>query len=376
MQYRPFGKLDFQVSALGFGAMRLPSKSADYTDIDEAQALEMIHYAIDHGVNYLDTAYGYHGGKSEILVGKALKGGYRQKVKVATKLPTWLVNAAPDMDRYLDEQLRKLDTEHIDFYLFHDLNKDRWAKLERLEALNWAEKAIQKGKIGHIGFSFHDDRETFKKIIDAYPWTFCQIQYNYLDIDHQAGQFGLQYAAQKGIAVVIMEPLRGGRLANPPEEVQKIFDEAPVKRSPVAWALLWLWNQKEVAVVLSGMSNLQQVKENIEIASSSGVGLLSPEELKIIERAREAFERLPSINCNACKYCLPCPNGVNISRNFELYNDAFQKIAFDDARRKYLALPEEERASSCLGCGDCEDLCPQELPIPELLEKVARAFEE
>ncbi|NLY06054.1 aldo/keto reductase, partial [Candidatus Sordicultor fermentans] len=336
----------------------------------------MIHYAIDHGVNYLDTAYGYHGGKSEILVGKALKGGYRQKVKVATKLPTWLVNAAPDMDRYLDEQLRKLDTEHIDFYLFHDLNKDRWAKLERLEALNWAEKAIQKGKIGHIGFSFHDDRETFKKIIDAYPWTFCQIQYNYLDIDHQAGQFGLQYAAQKGIAVVIMEPLRGGRLANPPEEVQKIFDEAPVKRSPVAWALLWLWNQKEVAVVLSGMSNLQQVKENIEIASSSGVGLLSPEELKIIERAREAFERLPSINCNACKYCLPCPNGVNISRNFELYNDAFQKIAFEDARRKYLALPEEERASSCLGCGDCEDLCPQELPIPELLEKVARAFEE
>ena len=376
MQYRPFGKLDFQVSALGFGAMRLPSKSADYTDIDEAQALEMIHYAIDHGVNYLDTAYGYHGGKSEILVGKALKGGYRQKVKVATKLPTWLVNAAPDMDRYLDEQHRKLDTEHIDFYLFHDLNKDRWAKLERLEALNWAEKAIQKGKIGHIGFSFHDDRETFKKIIDAYPWTFCQIQYNYLDIDHQAGQFGLQYAAQKGIAVVIMEPLRGGRLANPPEEVQKIFDEAPVKRSPVAWALLWLWNQKEVAVVLSGMSNLQQVKENIEIASSSGVGLLSPEELKIIERAREAFERLPSINCNACKYCLPCPNGVNISRNFELYNDAFQKIAFEDARRKYLALPEEERASSCLGCGDCEDLCPQELPIPELLEKVARAFEE
>ncbi len=376
MQYRPFGKLDFQVSALGFGAMRLPSKSADYTDIDEAQALEMIHYAIDHGVNYLDTAYGYHGGKSEILVGKALKGGYRQKVKVATKLPTWLVNAAPDMDRHLDEQLRKLDTEHIDFYLFHDLNKDRWAKLERLEALNWAEKAIQKGKIGHIGFSFHDDRETFKKIIDAYPWTFCQIQYNYLDIDHQAGQFGLQYAAQKGIAVVIMEPLRGGRLANPPEEVQKIFDEAPVKRSPVAWALLWLWNQKEVAVVLSGMSNLQQVKENIEIASSSGVGLLSPEELKIIERAREAFERLPSINCNACKYCLPCPNGVNISRNFELYNDAFQKIAFEDARRKYLALPEEERASSCLGCGDCEDLCPQELPIPELLEKVARAFEE
>ncbi len=376
MQYRPFGKLDFQVSALGFGAMRLPSKSADYTDIDEAQALEMIHYAIDHGVNYLDTAYGYHGGKSEILVGKALKGGYRQKVKVATKLPTWLVNAAPDMDRYLDEQLRKLDTDLIYFYLYHDLNKDRWAKLERLEALNWAEKAIQKGKIGHIGFSFHDDRETFKKIIDAYPWTFCQIQYNYLDIDHQAGQFGLQYAAQKGIAVVIMEPLRGGRLANPPEEVQKIFDEAPVKRSPVAWALLWLWNQKEVAVVLSGMSNLDQVKENIEIASSSGVGLLSPEELKIIERAREAFERLPSINCNACKYCLPCPNGVNISRNFELYNDAFQKIAFEDARRKYLALPEEERASSCLGCGDCEDLCPQELPIPELLEKVARAFEE
>ncbi len=376
MQYRPFGKLDFQVSALGFGTMRLPLKGTDYSDIDEAQSIEMIRYAIDRGVNYLDTAYGYHGGKSEIVVSKALKGGYREKVKVATKLPTWAVNTASDMDRYLNEQLKKLDLDHIDFYLFHDLNKERWAKLERLEALSWAEKMIQQGNIGQIGFSFHDDQETFKKIIDSYPWTFCQIQYNYLDIYHQAGQAGLQYAAQKGIAVVIMEPLRGGRLAHPPEEVQKIFDEAPVKRSPVAWALLWLWNQKEVSVVLSGMSNLDQVKENIEIASSSGVGLLSPEELKVIERAREAFESLPSINCNMCNYCLPCPNGVNIPRNFELYNKAFQEGAFEDARRKYLALPEEERASSCLRCGDCESLCPQELPIPELLEKVARAFEE
>ncbi|MDI3543668.1 MAG: uncharacterized protein PWP57_1273 [Candidatus Atribacteria bacterium] len=375
MQYRPFGKLDFQVSALGFGAMRLPLKGTNDADIDKTQTLEMIHYAIDQGVNYLDTAYGYHSGGSEIVVGKALKDGYRQKVKVATKLPVWLVNTAQDMDRYLDEQLKKLDIDHIDFYLFHALDKDRWAKLEQLEALSWAEKAIQKGKIGQIGFSFHDDRETFQKIIDAYPWTFCQIQYNYLDIDHQAGQFGLQYAAQKGIAVVIMEPLRGGRLAHPPQEVQRIFDEAPVKRSPVAWALLWLWNQKEVATVLSGMSNLLQVKENIEIASSSRIGLLSPEELKIIDKAREAFESLPSINCNMCKYCLPCPNGVNIPRNFELYNNAFRGGAFEDARRKYLALPEEERASSCLRCGDCEKLCPQALPIPELLEKVAQAFE-
>lgn len=375
MQYRPFGKLDFQVSALGFGAMRLPLKRASNADIDETQTLEMIHYAIDQGVNYLDTAYTYHDGKSEIIVGKALKNGYRQKVKIATKLPVWLVNTTKDMDRYLDEQLKKLDTDHIDFYLFHSLDKDRWTKLEQLEALNWAEKAIQKGKIGQIGFSFHDDRETFKKIIDAYPWTFCQIQYNYLDIDHQAGQFGLQYAAQKGIAVVIMEPLRGGRLAHPPKEVQRIFDEAPVKRSPVAWALLWLWNQKEVSVVLSGMSNFNQVRENIEIASFSRVGLLSPEELKIIDKVREAFESLPSINCNMCKYCLPCPNGVNIPRNFELYNNAFQGGAFEDARRKYLALPEEERASSCIRCGDCEKLCPQTLPIPELLEKVTQAFE-
>jgi predicted aldo/keto reductase-like oxidoreductase len=188
--------------------MRLPLKGTNDTDIDKTQTLEMIHYAIDQGVNYLDTAYGYHGGGSEIVVGKALKDGYRQKVKVATKLPVWLVNTAQDMDRYLDEQLKKLDIDHIDFYLFHALDKDRWAKLEQLEALSWAEKAIQKGKIGQIGFSFHDDRETFQKIIDAYPWTFCQIQYNYLDIDHQAGQFGLQYAAQKGIAVVIMESKR------------------------------------------------------------------------------------------------------------------------------------------------------------------------
>jgi len=376
MQYRQFGKLNFQVSALGFGAMRLPLKSYEQADIDETQAIKMIRYAIEQGVNYVDTAYPYHGGKGEIVVGKALKDGYRQKVKLATKMPVWLVNTQKDMDRYLTEQLQKLNTDHIDFYLFHSLDKDRWAKIERLKGLEWAEKTIQKGLIGHIGFSFHDDRQTFKKIVDAYPWPFCQIQYNYLDTDFQAGEEGLKYAAQKGMAIVVMEPLRGGRLAHLPEEIEKILEQSPVKRSPVAWALLWLWNQKEVSTVLSGMSTFQQVKENLKIASQSGINLLTPEEIETIAKIKKAFNKLSPINCTRCNYCLPCPNGVNIPRNFELYNNAFQSGAFEDAHRQYLALPEEEKASSCLECGDCEEKCPQGLAIPDLLNKVVQAFTE
>ena len=376
MQYRNFGRLDFKVSALGFGAMRLPTIGGDDGRIDEDLAIKMIRYAIDNGVNYVDTAYGYHRGNSEIVVGKALKDGYREKTMLATKLPPWHVNVKEDMDRLLNEQLRKLDTDHIDFYLLHALNKDTWKKLYNLGVLDWAEGVKEEGKIRYLGFSFHDDLETFKKIVDAYSWTFCQIQYNYMDIEHQAGMEGLRYASNKGLAVVIMEPLRGGRLANPPDRVRQVFESFPIKRSPVAWALLWLWNQPEVSTVLSGMSNFEQVKENLEIADKSGINIFTQEELRLIERVRETYLGIKAIDCNECGYCMPCPNGVNIPLNFHLYNEGVRYNDFGGPRWHYRnGMQESERASSCIKCGVCEPKCPQHLPIRDLLEKVKETFE-
>jgi len=377
MQYRKFGSLDFKVSALGFGAMRLPTIGGDESKIDEAMAIKMIRYAIDNGVNYVDTAYPYHRGNSEILVGKALKDGYREKTKLATKLPVWAINSKEDMDRILLEQLKKLDIDYIDFYLLHGIGRDRWEKMYNLGVLDWAEKVIGKGYIKYIGFSFHDDLDAFKKIVDAYNWTFCQIQYNYMDINSQAGQEGLKYAASKGLAVVIMEPLRGGRLANPPEKVIDVFNSAPIKKSPVARALQWLWNQPEVSTVLSGMSTFEQVKENIEIASKSGTNTLTSQELYIIEKARDTYLGIKAIDCTQCGYCMPCPNGVDIPGNFSLYNEGVRYNDFGGPRWHYLNdLKEEERASSCIKCGVCETKCPQKLPIGDLLDMVKAKFEE
>jgi predicted aldo/keto reductase-like oxidoreductase len=374
MKYRKMRKIDVTVSSLGFGAMRLPTLGSD-SQIDEPKAIEMIRYAIDHGVNYVDTAYGYHGGQSEILVGKALKDGYRDKTYLATKLPVWFVNKREDMDRLLNEQLKKLDTDHIDFYLLHALNKESWQKVYNLGVLEWGERMKEKGLIRFFGFSFHDDLDTFKKIIDAYDWDFCQIQYNYMDVDYQAGREGLLYAYNKGINVVIMEPLRGGRLARPPKDVMDLINSYKIKRSPVEWALLWLWNHKEISTVLSGMSTLEQVKENIEIADKAEVGILSQEELEFIEKLRLAFLGRKAIDCTQCGYCMPCPYGVNIPRNFFLYNEGIRYDDWGAPRWEYnYSMREEERASNCQECGICETKCPQQLPIRELLKKVHEAL--
>jgi uncharacterized protein len=376
MKYRPFGKkIDWQGSALGFGAMRLPQNSPNPADVNEAEAIKMMRYCIDNGVNYVDTAYPYHAGKSEVVVGKALKDGYREKVKLATKLPSWAVQTASDFDKYLDEQLKRLQTDTIDFYLLHGLNKQYWPKLRKVKVFESAEKAMADGRIGKLGFSFHDDLALFKEIVDAYDnWTFCQVQYNYMDTAFQAGTKGVHYAAGKGLAVVVMEPLKGGSLAKqPPEAVGKIWDQAKHKRSPADWALMWVWEQSDVSLVLSGMSTFDQVKENVEIADRSGPGALTPSEYKLIARARSAFKKLRPIPCTSCGYCQPCKQGVDIPRIFEFYNNGIMHQDMKRASFYYnfpISMNPDQRADKCIDCGECEEACPQKIPIAKWLKKV------
>jgi uncharacterized protein len=372
MQYRTFGKLDWQPSALGFGAMRLPVIDHDPARIDEEEATRMIRYAIDQGVNYVDTAYPYHREESERFLGRALQDGYRQRIRLATKLPCWKVESAADFDRFLDEQLARLQTEFVDFYLLHSLGAKSWAKMRDLDVLGWAEGALAGGRIGHLGFSFHDTLEAFQEIVDASDlWTFCQIQYNYMDVEYQAGTKGLKYAADKGLAVVIMEGLRGGMLTGQvPPQVQEMWDAAPVQRTPAEWALQWLWNQPEVSVVLSGMSTMEQVVENVESAGRSGVGNMGPEELALVDRVREQYQALCAIPCTRCQYCLPCPSGVAIPDIFEIYNDLLMYGDNGRARLFYSWIEEEKRAQACIECGECLEKCPQHIEIPDWLKKV------
>ena len=379
MEHRKFGRLDWKVSALGFGAMRLPILEGDTSKIDEPEAIRMIRYAIDHGVNYVDTAYPYHRGSSEILVGKALKDGYRQRVALATKMPTWLIETRKDFDRYLDEQLEKLQTDRIDFYLLHGLGRARWPKIRDLGVTDWAEEKKAEGKIGFLGFSFHDEYETLKEIVDYHDWTFCQIQYNYMDTESSArapGTEGLRYAASRGLAVVVMEPIQGGRLAiTPPAEIQELWDRATVKRSPAEWALQWVWNHPEVSLVLSGMSTMRHVVENVESAGRSGPNTLTEEELDIVSEVQRKYAELGYIGCTDCLYCQPCPQGVLIPQIIGVLNENYTKDR-DEAKKAYLeAIPEEGRAGKCAQCGTCEEQCPQGLPIMNLMRGAARLYE-
>ena len=371
MQYREFADLDWMVSALGFGCLRFPIEGGDNARINQPEAIRMVRHAIDHGVNYVDTAYPYHGGNSELVVGRALKDGYREKVKLATKLPCFDVKTSDDFERYLNEQLEKLQTHQIDFYLLHALDKGTWPKVRDLGVLPWAEGAIADGRIGHLGFSFHDEYGVFQEIVDAYDkWTFCQIQYNYIDIENQAGTKGLRYAASKGLAVVIMEPLLGGRLVDPPEPIQALWDTTEKERAPVDWALQWLWSQPEVSVVLSGMSTMEQVAENVASADVSRIDLLTAEELALVGAVREKYNELCPIPCTKCGYCMPCPNGVDIPRNFETYNRGVMYDKPDRAREDYRGMPEDARSGACIQCRECEDKCPQNIRISEWMPVV------
>lgn len=370
MKTSSFGNTGCTVSRLGFGAMRLPTvRQGENSVIDTDEAIRILRYAIDHGVNYIDTAYFYHGGESEIIVGKALRDGYREKTYLATKLPMGEVKCSEDFDRILNDQLSKLGTDHIDFYLFHALNEKHWETVKKLGLLNKMQEAKKDGRIRHMGFSFHDNPEIFTRIVDEYiGCEFCQIQMNYLDTDHQAGIDGLRYAASKGLGVVIMEPIRGGKLADPPEEIAKIL---PQDRTPVESALSFLWDMKEVSLLLSGMSNFEQVCQNLESAEKYDVGCISPEEQIRFAEAKKAFDRSTMIPCTHCDYCQPCPNEVPIPDIFAAYN----VVAEGGMRAVRAALPEiEELIDRCVKCGACESMCPQQIKIIDELHKIQSRF--
>jgi predicted aldo/keto reductase-like oxidoreductase len=378
MLYRRLGKTDFHVSILGFGCMRLPIRKSkrdsgdildSKKDIDEEEAFQMAQYAIDHGVNYFDTAYSYHEGQSETFLGKALKG-YRDKVWLATKLPVKKVKGREDFHRFLDEQLRKLDTDYLDVYLLHGLNRPVWPKMKALGVFEFLDEIRADGRARYLGFSFHDDVKIFKEIVDSYDWTLCQIQYNYFDEDYQAGREGITYAASRGLGIVVMEPLRGGQLTDPiPPEVQFIWDSAEKKRTPAEWALRWVWNHFEVSTGLSGMSTLGQVRENIRVADDGNPNSLSKKELSMIRQAKEVYKGMLRIDCTGCAYCMPCKSGVNIPMNLTVYNDMFMFKNPDRSIRRYNMTPEQ-MALHCTECGECEERCPQHIKIIDELKTV------
>ena len=368
------GKTGEEVGLLGFGCMRLPTLPDG--EIDDEKAIPLVRQAIDAGVNYLDTAYNYHGGKSEAFVGRVVQDGYREKVHIATKLPVWAVNSVEDCERLFREQLDRLGVEQVDFYLLHSLNKESWEKAVQYEALEHLEKWQAEGFIKYVGFSFHDELPVFREIVDAYPWYFCQIQFNYMDENYQAGLAGLKYAASKGLGVIIMEPLRGGRLVrNVPPEVEAVFASADVKRSPAEWAFRWVANHPEVSLILSGMGLAEEVEENLRVLGEAQANALTKEELVLFKKARDIYTERIQVLCTDCKYCLPCPEQVNIPRVFSIFNDASIYNNIDGSRWLYDGLvKKEEDAGRCIACGQCEALCPQNLNIIDSLASAHRAF--
>ncbi|MBC7231098.1 MAG: aldo/keto reductase [Actinobacteria bacterium] len=374
MEYRDFGGDGWRASILGLGCMRLPTRDGVpiSPDIVEDEAVRLIRSAVEGGVNYFDTAYTYHGGRSEEVLGKALRGGYREKVRVATKSPVWMIEEPDHFDRYLEEQLTRLDCGPVDYYLFHGLNAARWERLLELGLLRRAEAAADDGRIRHIGFSFHDVYDSFRRIVDGYDgWSMCQIQYNYMDVRNQAGRRGLEYAASRGIPVVVMEPLLGGNLARPPREIEEMFEASGEARTPAEWALQWLWDHPEVKVVLSGMSDMRQLEENLRAAGLAGSRPLTEGDLEVIAAVRERLESRAAVPCTRCGYCLPCPQGVNIPEMFGLYNHGAMYDDLITSRFRYFRFfTASERAGSCSGCRECEERCPQSLRVSELMPLV------
>ncbi len=379
MLYREVPKNGDKLSVLGYGCMRFPVRMQA---IHEKLAEKQILYALDQGVNYFDTAAPYHNGKSEPFLGKVFsKNNCRNKVKIATKLPHWRAASKADMDRLLDEQLLKLKTDRIDYYLIHALNGELWERSKRNGVIEFMDSALKTGKIINAGFSFHGLSDEFKVIVDEYDWTFCQIQYIFLDTRNQAGTAGLHYAASKDMAVMIMEPLRGGNLAKtPPPSVQEIWARADQEKTPVAWSLGWICNHPEVTVILSGMNNDAHIDENLTLADKAIPDAFSEKEVKLVEEAAAEFRTVMKVGCTGCQYCMPCPAGVNIPSCFEWYNS---KHAFKDKSANLMYLfqnggivtDKPTLASMCVQCEKCLEKCPQYLHIPNLLSDVAEDME-
>jgi predicted aldo/keto reductase-like oxidoreductase len=383
MLYRELGKTGEKVSILGIGTMRLPVVDGQLDKIDVEKVEEIFKYGIDNGINYIDTAYPYHGnsmdkgGMSEIVVGDFLSKGYRDKVLLATKLPTWLISKTEDFERLLIEQLQRLKTDYLDVYFVHDVNKNVWDKLVDLGLFEFLDKIKEDGRVKYVGFSFHDDADLFFKVADAYPWDVILTQMNYLDTNYESGLAGLEYVDSLNAGNVIMEPLRGGNLVNNiSPDIDALWNKSSIKRSPVEWAFMYLYDMEEVDVVLSGMTSLEQLKENIAIASKGIANSLTQKEHDLIKEVAITIKHKKANDCTQCGYCMPCPEGVDIPTCFKEYNRAmiFEDSKGVDASRYYYDVSEENDASTCTECRKCVPLCTQQLDIPEELKKVKKAF--
>ena len=371
MQYRKMGKLGIEVSAFGIGCMRFPmiTNEDGKKVVDQELANKIIHTAIENGVNYLDTAYVYSDKQAEKVLGKALQGGWREKVYVATKLPIWDCKTPEDLPRLYEEQRTNLGVDCIDFYLVHALNRDAWHRMRDLGVREFLTDLKAQGKIKYACFSFHDNYEAFEEILNDYDWDMCQLQFNYMDIHNQATIKGVELAGEKNIPIVIMEGLLGGRLANVPDTVQAVFDSYPEKRSAVEWAFRWLCNFPQIATVLSGVTNMEQTMDNLAIFDRTGVNTMSEEELNIVTKAREEYLRRTKVGCTGCRYCMPCPCGVDIPAIFGTWNEAFKYNSNISGNGRYRRMVNDGKgADQCVECGACMEMCPQQLNIPELLK--------
>ena len=375
MQYR-LDKYGNKLSVLGFGCLRF-QKTAGRIDMKATE--EQILEAYRSGVNYYDTAYIYGG--SEAAIGEIFeRNGIRENIYIATKLPHYLINSVAGMERLFQEELRRLRTDYVDYYLMHMLNDaDTWQRLLDMGIGQWIEEKKKSGAIRQIGFSYHGNSETFCKIIDAWDWDFCQIQYNYLDEHSQAGRRGLYHAHAKGIPVIIMEPLRGGKLVkNLPEDAKKIFRDHQPSFTPAQWAFRWLWDQKEVTVVLSGMNSLEMVQDNVKTASETSIGCLTEEDQAMLKQVVAAINATMKVGCTGCGYCMPCPKGVDIPGTFAAWNRYYGENKFSGFREYLMCTALRKNtasASQCIGCGKCEKHCPQNISIRDMLKDARKDLE-